>query len=81
MTDPTPDTLTFSVNTEVDPLTNVVCIFVQETSREPGVNLRIAFDAQAVTPAYLMTVVDALPTVIDNYVDDVVDQLDSEGLI
>lgn len=76
-----PDMLTFSVNTDIDPVTNTAAVYIQETSREPGVNLRVSFDPHTVTPAYMMAVVDALPTVLNNYVEDVVDSLDKEGLI
>lgn len=74
MTDP--HLLTYAVNTEIDSHTGAVYIYVQETSHEPGVNVRVSFDANAVTPEYMMCVVDSIPHVVNNYIEDVVNTLD-----
>lgn len=76
-----PDVLTFAVNTDIDAVTGTAAVYVQETSREPGVNVRVTFDPTTVSAEYMMTVVDAMPTVLNNYVEDVVKALDGEGLI
>jgi hypothetical protein len=67
--------LLFSATTEFD---NDTCyLTVQETSDESkGVNVRLAFDPHKVTPGYLIAVVDALPTVFNQYVQDVVNDLE-----
>lgn len=65
--------LSFSVTTDIEPTTGTAAVYVQETSREPGVNIRVAFDPDGLDGRYLMTVVDALPGVLMNYISDVVD--------
>lgn len=67
--------LLFSASTELD---NGTCyLTVQETSNEEhGINVRLAFNPHTVTPGYLMAVVDALPTVFTQYVEDVVRDLE-----
>lgn len=72
--------LLFSATTEFD---NDTCyLTVQETSREEhGVNVRVAFNPLHVTPAYMMAVIDALPTVFNQYVEDVVSDLENQDRI
>ncbi len=62
--------LTYEAMTEVEH--DTVFIVIQECSREPGVNVRIAFE-RGCDHDYLATVVNDIPVAFRDYIEQIAD--------